>query len=65
MTWIRNNILTLVEIVIVLLEAISLVLNAVVRLVPNNTFVKNFHDAIKFIEAPARKLKSFLLTTGG
>lgn len=64
-SWFRNNLVTVIEVVDVILQAIQLIVNALARLVPGNKTIEWVHNAIKFIEAPTNKLKDFLLKRAG
>lgn len=63
--WVKNNLITVVEVIDVVLQAIQLIVNAIARLVPGNKTIQWVHEAIKFIEVPTNKLKDFLLKRAG
>lgn len=64
--WIKNNLISIVELVDIVLQALQLIVNFAIRaFFPNNEFVRKVHDWIKFIEVPTNKLKDFLLKRAG
>lgn len=64
-SWVRNNLITLVEVIGFVLDGIEIIVNGLVRLFPSNSLVIKVHDILKNIDAPVRNLKSFLLKIGG
>lgn len=59
--WLRNNAVTLVEIVSVLYDAAEVVVNGLMRLIPGNKHVILVHDILDKIQGPLQKVKDFLL----
>lgn len=64
-TWVRNNLITVVEIVSVVYDALEVVVNGLARLIPGNTVVKKVHALLALVDAPLKKAKDFLLNTVG
>ena len=71
LNWARQNLVTVVEIVEVLYQAVQLVVNAIARIVAftpsvsDDTFVAKIHNGLKAGEPILKKVKSFLLGTAG
>lgn len=65
MSWIRNNLVTIVEVVALIYDAFEVVVNGLARLIPGNATVLAIHDLLAKIDEPIKKLKSFLLGTNG
>lgn len=65
MGWIKNNLVTIVEIVGVLYDAFEVAVNGLARLIPGNAVIKSVHDFLAKIDAPLKSIKSFLLGTSG
>ena len=61
MTWIKNNLITIVEIIGFIYDGIEIIVNGFARLFPGNKVVKTVHDLLAKVDAPLKSLKSFLL----
>lgn len=60
-TWIKNNLVTLVEVVSIVYDAIQIVFNGLARLVPGNLLIKQVHDFLKQLQSPLDKIKAWLI----
>lgn len=60
--WFRNNLVTIVEILNVVIDLIEVVINGLARVGLTTKWVKRVHDTLKFIDEPLRKLKEFLVS---
>lgn len=65
MSWIRNNLVTLIEVVALVYDAVEVVINGLARLIPGNATVLAIHGLLAKIDEPLKKLKAFLLGTSG
>lgn len=59
--WVRNNLLTVVEIADVIFDALEVVVNGLTRLIPGNKHVILIHDILKKVQGPLQQVKDFLL----
>jgi len=60
-SWLRNNLVTVVEIVAIAYDAIEIVVNGLARLIPGNKTIKVVHDILAKIDGPLKRVKDFLL----
>lgn len=65
MGWVKNNLITVVEILALVYDALEVVVNGLARLIPGNATIKKVHDILSKFDAPLKKLKGFLLGSGG
>lgn len=63
--FLRNNLITVVEVAIVVYDAIAVAINGVARLVPGNATITKVHDFLNKVKGPLDWVKSFLLKIGG
>jgi hypothetical protein len=65
-SWVRNNAVSIVEIIDWILQLLQLIVNIATRLLPvGNKWVVRIHDGMKIIEAPTNAIKNFLLQRAG
>lgn len=65
MSWIKNNLVTVVEAVALVYDAVEVVINGLARLIPGNKVILVVHDLLAKLDAPLKQLKRFLLGTSG
>jgi hypothetical protein len=71
LSWIRQNLVTVIEIVEIIYDILQFVVNAAARIVAftpsvkDDTFVAKIHDYLKFAEPFIKKAKNFLLRRVG
>ena len=65
MNWIKNNLITIVEILIVVADIAELAVNGIARIFLPTETVKKIHDGIKFADEWLVKIKGFLLVKAG
>ena len=65
LSWLRNNIVSVVEVFSILIKIVALVVNIVARLGLPTKGVQAVHDFMKNLEKPIDKIKDFLLQRVG
>ena len=63
--FLRNNLITVVEVIVLIYDAIAVAVNGLARLVPGNKTITAVHDFLNKVKSPLDSVKSFLLKIGG
>lgn len=63
--WIKNNLVTVVEVVAVVVDAAEILVNGIARFFLPTDKVKMIHDALKLADEWLVKIKGFLVKTAG
>lgn len=61
LNYLRNNMVSVIEIVEAVINILEIVINALTRLALPTKYVVIIHDWLKFLDAPLRKFKGMLV----
>lgn len=63
--WLRNNLITIVEILNFVYDGVEIIINGLVRLFPSNTTIVLVHDFLAKLQSPLKQAKDFLVKAAG
>lgn len=64
-SWLRNNLITVVEILNFVYDGVEIIINGLVRLFPANKTIVLVHDLLAKFQGPLKQAKAFLVKTAG